>query len=102
MPARLLGDRRTPPPAPSAPPRRAARAPAPPRRRAALARRAEPQPPWRPPSLLDKPTREPHSASAPDQRTQMPHNPGGPAPTSARQGRETQKYGDGGERLVAG
>lgn len=32
----------------------------------------------------------------------MPHTPGGPLPTSARQGRERQKYGDGGERLVAG
>lgn len=32
----------------------------------------------------------------------MPHRVGGPVPTAARSGREKQKYGEHGERLVAG
>lgn len=32
----------------------------------------------------------------------MPHTVGGPVPTGARQGRERQRYGKAGERLVAG
>jgi hypothetical protein len=32
----------------------------------------------------------------------MPHSAGGPVPTVSRSGRENQKYGEQGERLVAG
>lgn len=32
----------------------------------------------------------------------MPHRAGGPVPLASRSGRENQKYGEGGERLVAG
>ena len=32
----------------------------------------------------------------------MPHQVGAPVPTVARQGRQNQRYGENGERLVAG
>lgn len=54
--------------------------------------------------LLAKPQRgrNRRSSSSSPKRRRMPHTVGAPPPTFARQGREQQKYGDDGSRLVAG
>jgi len=54
------------------------------------------------PSLLAKPRRSTTDRKRTYYKRMMPHTVGGPLPVVARQGRERQKYGEDGARLVAG
>jgi diphosphoinositol-polyphosphate diphosphatase len=80
--------------------RTAAERPPPPRAVADTPSDADDAAPGRP-RLLAKPRRR-HLSPARLAAAAMPHTVGAPAPTAARQGRERQKYGDDGARLVAG